>query len=275
MGSEVLIDFSKVPLSKLSYIVMTDVYSDEEKNAAYKEIKKRFLHTGCNSEVFMEYEEEAFEKRGELLSSYLISHNPSGQLLMQLYLEREKTLLFDHSDMLFSELLLCNGDTKNSFFTKAVEIELANIRKRLQDFNGDSEELANLKKAYFMLRERLSRNYDWKENSLTMALDDITLGTSSIVDLDAYCTKHEEKLNKAVEKLEQGKKLAILTLAKPLIIESVTSIESLDALYKHYILSRDMARLNPQRKAILKSLRSGKEIDYSFLSNEGLKRTLK
>lgn len=149
------INYRSMPLSKLAYIALTDVYSTEEKNAAYAEIKKRFSHTGCSSETFMEHEEGVFKRRGDLLSSYLIAHNPKGQLLMQLYLEREDTLPLGHLDMLFSELLLCNSDTKNSFFTKAVKIELENLRKRLQDFNGDSKELENLQKAYQLIKRKI------------------------------------------------------------------------------------------------------------------------
>lgn len=96
----------------------------------------------------------------------------------------------------------------------------------------------------------MAKNYDWKENSLTMALDDMVFDASSLTDTDDYC-------------------------AKPSIVKSVTSIDALDALYKHYILSRDMARLNPQRKSLLRSLQSGEEIDYSFLSDGRFEKRLR
>jgi len=124
------------PMSLLSFMILTNNYSVKEKNEAYEELRRRFSVNGCNYDAFMEYEQEAINKRGSNLENYLIKDNPSGQELMQMYFNyvygKE---IFQHGNLLFSENLLCNSDSKNSFFTRALKIELNNIKKRIEANN--------------------------------------------------------------------------------------------------------------------------------------------
>lgn len=273
MGNS-LIDVKRMPLSKLSYIVTTDVYSAEEKNLAYGEIKKRFASTTCSSSEFLTREERVFEKRGELLSSYLIGNNPSGQQLMEFYLDRDYDDLDESNNVLFSELALCNRDTENSFFVKAAKIELNNIGRRLENFDGSDEELTNLKRAYVELKKRIMLKFDQNNTSLIDYIWDITGGLSVFADMEKYMEKHGGKIDKVAEELENGKKLAILKLIKPSIVISIANSDTLNGWYIRYFFSKDMARLKPQQKSIITSLKKG-QVDYSFLSDDTKLRRVK
>ena len=270
--SNSLIDVKRMPLSKLSYIVATDVYSDEEKNLAYEEIKQRFASTTCSSSEFLAREERVFAKRGELLSSYLIGNNPSGQQLMEFYLDRDYDALDESNNVLFSELALCNRDTENSFFVKAAKIELNNIGRRLENFEGSDEELVNLRKAYVELKKRIMLKCDQNNTSLIDYIWDITDGLSVFIDIDKYMEKHGDKIDKAAEELESGKKLALLKLIKPGVVGAVANSETFNSWYIRYFFFLDMARLKPQQKSIITSLKK-EQVDYSFLSEDAkLKR---
>lgn len=222
MGEKVFIDLEKSPLSKLSFVVVGDIYNDKEKNLAYKEIKARLTDVGCSTDAFLESEHEVISRRGELLSNYLVSSNPSGQLLMELYLGSSSVGYSEADYMLFSEMLLCDSEIRKSFFAKVAEIELKNIQERLSR-PLEHEDVEQLRKAYEMLKSRLKKNPEGLDIMDHFGAD--------------------------------GQKM--------------------DSVYKQYLVGEDMVRLRPQKKAILKSLRSGEMVDYSFLDEVSLKKTLK
>ena len=118
-------NIKKYPISKLSFIILTDNYTEEEKKEAKEEIERRFSKNGCDYEEFMEYERNAISRRGQDINNYLIQDNPDGQLLIELYLKYVYNKeLYEHGNLLFSENLLCNSNSEHSFFVKAIKVEL-------------------------------------------------------------------------------------------------------------------------------------------------------
>jgi len=180
------------PMSLLSFMILTNNYSVKEKNEAYEELRRRFSVNGCNYDAFMEYEQEAINKRGSNLENYLIKDNPSGQELMQMYFNyvygKE---IFQHGNLLFSENLLCNSNSQRTFFVKALKLELYNLNKRLQTLATSSEEYQQLLLIYKTLYQRYNRKQEiWYENSLTDCVMDIVPEASSFMS-DKTKTKIE------------------------------------------------------------------------------------
>ena len=278
MEERMLIDFKRESLSKLAFIVVSDVYSDKEKNMANAEIKRRFSNSGCSREAFMETEEVVFAKRGDILSNYLFGNKPTGQLFMQLFLEKVWQLRnSEHGNLAFSEVLLCNNATINSFCTKALGIELKNLERRLANFQGEEKELNELKNIYAAIKERLVHskaryNSSWSYNSYTDVVDDIVFAPSAAINMEEFDLKYGQRINEAVAEIEQGKKLAVFKMVWPLLIEGLASTELVDTLSKYRIVNSDLSRLEMQKRAIIESLKNGSDVDYSNLSEAALRR---
>lgn len=251
----------KMSLSELSFIVTTDNYSDELKNEAYAEIQRRFKNNGCNYNIFMEYEEETISKRGSNIENYLISTKPNGQLLMELYFNYvDNHEALQHGNLLFSENLLCNSNSQKTFFTRALKIELDNIKKRLKELPTTSEEYKELFLIYQNLLERYKRKQMiWYEDSLTDCVTDIIPEVSSFMS-----EKTKDKIKKAANDWKNGSKFAMI---KCILMSAATNCEFLDYLNMHRIANRDLARLSQQQSSIITSLKSD-EVDYSFVKEK-------
>ena len=111
-------------------------------------------------------------------------------------------------------------------------------------------------------------------NSLIDNIWDITDGLSVFIDIDKYMEKHGDKIDKAAEELESGKKLALLKLIKPGVVGAVANSETFNSWYIRCFFSKDMARLKPQQKSIITSLKK-EQVDYSFLSEDAKLRRVK
>ena len=251
-------------LSELSFIVLTGNYSSDIKNMAYKEIKNRFLNNGCNYEAFMEYEEEAIDKRGNNIKSYLIQENPTAQLLMELYLTKVyKQESAQHGNLLFSENLLCNSNSQKSFFVKALKIEIDNIKKRIKTENNSNENIERLNLIYEILNNRYQRKQDiLYENSLTDCVMDTVTESSSLMS-----DKRIDNLEKYTKNWKNGSKTAMI---KCILYGIPLNIEILDYLNMKKIANKDLSKLHHQQKSIIKSLKNESYIDYSFIDTGSL-----
>lgn len=251
-------------LSELSFIVLTDNYSSDIKNMAHSEIKKRFLNNGCHYDAFMEYEEEAIDKRGNNIENYLIQVNPTAQLLMELYLTKVyKHETTQHGNLLFSENLLCNSNSQKSFFVKALKIELDNIKKRIEAENNSDEDIEKLNLIYEVLNSRYQKKQDiWYENSLTDCVMDTVTQSSSLMS-----DKRIANLEKYTENWKNGSKLAIIQC---ILYGIPLNIAILDYLNMKKIANQDLSKLYHQQKSIIKSLKNEQYVNYSFIDTESL-----
>ena len=255
--------FMAMPLSKLAFIITTSNYSTDDKNKAYEEVKKRFAHNGCSYKAFMENEEYVVEKRGEDLNNYLIGQNPDSQLFMKLFLEKTIDYFYESDGLMFSEKLLCNSNTKNSFCTRALEMEQKNLLRRLDGFKADTLEKKELEEVYKVIEQRLlKKNIKWSDNSYTDCVYDIISGFTSFFDDDEIDAKNETEL-KRLEKF----KLRLFML--------LSFNESLEALNQYYIIGKEFVRLSHQRRMILKSFISGSEVDYSNIDRSVAQKVMK
>ena len=252
-------NFRKLSLSELSFIIVSDNYSKEMQNQAYSEIKRRFSTNGCHYETFMEYEEEAVNKRGSDISNYLICPNPNGQQLMETYFKYVNGRgIHEHGDLLFSEVLLCNSNSQNSFFTKALRKELNNIKKRIEDSTSTKDDCEKLEMIWNILNERISKKQlIWYENSLTDCVINTVITSSSLMS-----PKRIEIIENMFKKLDE-KKFG-LSWIPMLIYSGLLNAEIIDYLNMHKIAHNDILRLSEQRKSIMSSLKK-QDIDYSFV----------
>ena len=258
-------------LSELSFIVLSDNYSADIKNLAYKEITRRFSNNGCNYNIFMKYEEEAISKRGNEMDRYLISPNPDGQLLIELYFNYvygyNAYEVGQHGNLLFSENLICNSNSQKSFFVKAIKIELNNIKNRMAMKNSSFEDFEMLNLVYNILSNRCNKKQEiWYENSLTDCVMDIVPEYSSLLS-----DKRNEKMKKCAEKCINGSRLAQF---QHFLYSSIIDSEIIDYLNMTRIANYDLSKLSQQKKSIIASLKSGKNVDYSFIDDERKQRIL-
>ena len=257
-------NIKKYPISKLSFIILTDNYTQEEKQQAKQEIQRRFSTNGCDYDLFMEYEERAIKQRGEDINNYLIKDNPNSQLLIELYLKyvynKESN---EHGNLLFSEVLLCNSNSEYSFFVKALKIELENIRYRLKKGKYNEEDIEKMNLIYQILEKRSERKNPnvWYETSITDCVMDIVDESSSL-----YTEKRKQKLEEKLTKLKEGSKLAYIELLPYSLLES----EILDNLNMQHIANKEFAKLRDQRVSIANSLCKHNVIDYSFINKKKL-----
>ena len=259
-------NIKKYPISKLSFIILTDNYTQEEKERAKQEIQRRFSTNGCDYDLFMEYEERAIRQRGEDINNYLIKDNPNSQLLIELYLKyvyNKESI--EHGNLLFSEVLLCNSNSEYSFFTKALKIELENIRYRLKKGKYNEEDIEKMNLIYQILEKRSERKNPnvWYETSITDCVMDIVDESSSL-----YTEKRKQKLEEKLTKLKEGSKLAYIELLPYSLLEN----EILDNLNMQHIANKEFAKLREQRISIANSLCKHNVIDYSFINKKKLIR---
>ena len=240
----------KLSLSELSFIVLNDEYDVLLRDAAKREIERRFSKNGCGFESFMEREYDAISKRGKDLSNYLITPQPDGQLLMETYFkyvnasERENL----HGDLLFSEVVLCN-DSGPSFVKKAFVEE---ITKRLH----------LLESIFRVLKKRVSMNEKrFTGTDIFRTMEDITDAPNSFCT-PKYCQRLEEVCEKA--KTSDESKLDAMYVCFRGI---VGSIERIDGINMTRIALQDGAKLGEQKRSIIKSLKKD-DVDYGFITPE-------
>lgn len=257
-------NIKKYPISKLSFIILTDNYTEEEKQKAKEEIQRRFTTNGCNYDLFMEYEERAIKQRGQDINDYLIKDNPNGQLLIELYLKYVYNKEFyEHGNLLFSEILLCNSNSEYSFFTKALKVELENIRYRLKKGKYEDKDLDKINLIYHILDKRSERKNPnvWYETSITDCVMDIVDEPSSL-----YTDKIKQKVEEISIKIKEGSKLAVIKSLPYSLLEN----EIIDNLNMKHIANKEYVKLREQRISIANSLCSHNVIDYSFISKKKL-----
>lgn len=250
-------NYRELALSQLSFIILSEKYTGEEQDKATQEIERRFSRNGCRFVPFMDYEEEAIKERGKDISAYLISPNPSGQQLMDVYFKYVyDNKLFGHGDLLYSEIMLCNEDSQNSFFTEALGIELKKISDRLKENNLSSEEYGNLKLIYSILRERYyKKQLKWYENSLSECVMDIIPHSNSFIS--PIREKKLEIINKEFETRKYSLKwLPFLTL------HGIFENDLINHLNLQRIAYSDYLKLSKQKDSILTSLEDY-EVDYT------------
>lgn len=246
-------------LSELSFIVITDHYSSDLKLKAEQEIRERFKNNACDYNCFMHYEKNTISQRGNKIENYLIQPNPDGQLLMELYFNYiYEQSIYQHHNLLFSEVLLCNDNSQRTFFVKALKIELNRLKKRLQTLSNDSIEYQQLSLIYQILNTRYHKKQPfWYENSLTDCVMDILSDESSFMG-----EERKEKLHQYIEGWKNRSKTA---LVKGLLFELVFYNPYLSCLNTYRIANQDIAKLSQQRKSIITSLKKGDDVDYSFV----------
>ena len=257
-------NIKKYPISKLSFIILTDNYTEEEKEKAKEEIKRRFSTNGCNYDLFMEYEERAIRQRGQDINDYLIKDNPNSQLLIELYLKYVYNKEFyEHGNLLFSEILLCNSNSEYSFFTKALKVELENIRYRIKKGKYQEEDLEKIKLIYQILDKRSERKNPnvWYETSITDCVMDVVDEPSSL-----YTKKRKNKIEIIFKKIKEGSKIALIKSIPYMLLEN----EILDNLYMKHIANKEFSKLKKQRTSIAESLCKHDKVDYSFIETKKL-----
>ncbi len=245
-----------LPVSRLSFMVLSKDLSDEDENRAYAEIKKR-LSSGSSIHEFMEYEEEAVQKRGNDINKYLIQDNPDAQLLMYLYFTKVYNKgCSQHGNLMYSENMLCNSDSQKSFFTKFIRRELNNIRDRINSGNESEEDIARLKLAQLCLEKRYNKKQSpWYENSLTDCVMDTVVTRSSLMSI-----KKEKNLE---AKTKEGSNMSMAQAIFYGVKYMVYDNELLDYLNMMRVAEKDVIRLLKQKRSIIMSMKS--PIDYSFL----------
>ena len=252
-----------LPVSRLSFMILTEELDIKDKNKVYSEIKRR-LSAGSYLNAFMEYEEDAIRKRGKDINKYLIQDKPNAQLLMYLYFtEVFKQEASQHGNLLFSENMICNSGEQNGFFTKFIRNELNNIRERISIANKSKEDVNLLELAYKLLENRYNQKQPiWYEDSLTDCVMDTVVTSSSLMSI--------EKTEKLKERADNGSKFAIV---QAILYGMVADIELLDYLNMRHVAKKDLIRLYKQKKHILSTLET--PINYSFLSDEKVLKRIK
>ncbi len=257
------VNIQKLPLSALSYTIIT--HSDSygvNPNEAEAEIKRRFENTGFDYDEFLAYEEDAIYERGEDRDNYLIGSNPSSQQLMETFFTQVYPVpaYSEHGRLLFSEVLLCNSRGGIEFFKEAVQWELQNIKKRLADGELSDEDRELLQSVYDILYSRSEVHRDlFQDNSISVSVMDFVLNESSLMS--------EKRIEHLDELVHRGKKLA---LYRAYLSSAVLTLDSVDHLNMMWFARKDFARLKGQRKSIMHSIRSGEEVDYSFIKEKSL-----
>ena len=212
----------------------------------------------------MEYEERAIRQRGKDINNYLIKDEPNGQLLIELYLKYVyNNEFYEHGNLLFSEILLCNSNTKNSFFTEALKVELYNIKYRMKKGKYKEEDLEKINIIYKILKERYEKDNPnvWYETSITDSVMRLVDEESSW-DTD----KRKEKLQKYLKELKEGSKLALIKVLPYSLLDN----EMLDDFNMQHIANKELKKLKDQRTSIAESLCKHNVIDYTFVDKKTL-----
>lgn len=247
------------PISELSFMILTKSSSENERNLAYQEIKRRFAKTGCGYDTFMEYEGNVIDKRGSDINAYLIQESPTGQLLLELYFKYiYGQEMEEHKNLLFSEVLLCNANSQPSFFTRALKIELKNLKQRIKQNQVSEEELERLTLVFKILEERYFKEPNiWYEDSVTNCILDI------VDTLASYMSVEKAQQFEEIVKSYRGRISA--KYLQGLFWGILVNIDLFDHLYMQHIANKELAKLKGQQTAIRESLKSSPITDYSFV----------
>lgn len=252
------INYYGLSLSELSFIVLTNTNDSNARNNAYNEIKRRFSTNGCNYDGFMDYEEDAIKERGNNISEYIINPNASSQKLMEIYFNYVHGNITMHGDLLFSELLLCNGNCKNSFFVNFIKNEIQKIKTRMASNNLTQDDIDILQFVNNALDERLKNSIPfYREDNIIDAVYDIAFTTP-------YFLLSEKKYEKISNKEYNDNNIInfMIDVIPTMIGERIFGSVIITDLAMELFIQQDNARLTRQKRSILKCK---DEIDYSFI----------
>ena len=250
-------NYNKLSLSNLSLIMLNKENSKEVRNAAEKEIQRRFKGTSCEFEQFREYEQRSIDKRGTDKENYLIGNNPSMQQLMDIYFRYVADRIY-LDNILFSELHFCNNDCRNAFFSTIVDLEYERINERLENHKTDINSMETLMLVEERLRDRQDEIYVFKSKE--------GAGSNFIYDimLDANFKTNLKILKKVCELFEAD--YEALKFDKSFGYDSIDSIktlsENLELAQINAFLKSDFRRLKNQKRILLNDLQTGNPVNY-------------
>ncbi len=252
-------DYFALSLSELSFIVLTNTDDNNVRNNAYNEIKRRFSKNGCNYDIFMEYEKRTIEKRGDSISEYIINPHTTSQKLMELYFNYvyEKNISM-HGNLLFSELLLCNDNCKNSFFINFIKNEIQRIKARMAADNLTQSDVETLQTISNALNERLEKTIPfYREDNIIDAIADISCSSPYFLFTEKQKKEFMEKLN--------NNKMSKMKMIPIMLGQMILGSDQIDCFAMKCFAERDNARLTQQKRSILQC---NNEIDYSFVDRD-------
>ncbi len=243
-------------ISQLSFIILSGSYDKLTRDNAKQEIIRRFSENGCEYDAFMEYEVDVIARRGNNIDDYLIAEYPSSQLYMTLFYNLVYNQSWnEHSNLLFSEVLMCNEDNYFGLTRKLLSIEYNNIEKRISLCNNLSEsELSQFLQIKDIIRKRLDKKPGF-ENSTTNLYMDICHTSSCLNGSERKI--HEIEL--LYSRYMEGKKIL---LPKLLLNMVLCDNELLDTIYMHYLGLKEGMHLGKQKNILIKSFKNGESVNY-------------
>ena len=250
-------NYKKLMLSELSFIILNNDPDSHYVKEADTELRRRFKYNGCDYDMFLKYEQSAILKRGKDIGNYLIYKNTDAQKLFELYFKSCINNSLIHYEILFSETHLLNEIGKNQFFDKVLNLEINNLGNRIKNNDKELEKLNQVKKFLLDIKKKLVRNV-WLENTATDFVFDIT---PSLYKIYGYWSR---KLNDTNEKELKYK-------FYNLMFNFFYNIGETDlGLYAaiHYFIFKDSIKISSQKRKIIKQLKNGYVIDYSFFNEE-------
>ena len=248
-------------LSELSFAYLTKNYGDDEKKLIRREIGIRFLNNGCDFNAFISKEANVINKRGEDINEYLIKGNPKAEDLFRVFFDYSYHENYEDRYLLLSEIMLCNNTSKRTFFTKCINLELKNLKYRIEK-NPKNENLERLESAYIALYKRYHEDwYSPKSNSLVYAFNNIIPSGRAIMSDEL-----EQKQREYLEKFPEG-------CIRYFIIGFLIQSDTIDAIKVRGLINEEMIRLGTQKESIISSLKNNKFTDYSDINVE--KRKIK
>lgn len=254
------------PISKLSFTVLSEDASSKDKNEAFKEIKRRFQYITYSYDAFMNFEEKAISKRGEDITKYLIQDNPTSQLLFEIYFNYVyKNKIFEHGNLLFSEVLLCNEEGKPTF-DKFLKLELKNIKNRLDNETLSQEEINKLSYIYNLFYRKVKffpQRYG-KETAIVNCVSNIMDGPHSYYN-PTKIEKVVDVYNRKKKEYNAGRKRSIVPIYILSIPSVISTIEFYDYYHMFFIAYKELFKIKPQEKSMIESLKTD-EVDYSFVN---------
>lgn len=232
-------------LSELSLILMNK--EGKNKNLVYKEFKRR---TNGLEKGILDHDEWVIDTRGLDINKYLVSKEPSLQLLFETYfnyVSGSKPYAGDYSQVLFSEMFLCNEMFfYNKLFFSIYNNELFNLEKRIESNNNENKgQLIKYKVGLILNKENILKRI--KESKL----EHIKYNEAYLLLKDE--ANGQEYIN---ERYFGGNNVPF-----------ISSFNPIEKIYSEFvplkIIACDSLRLNKQRSILYSESKKGTNLDYS------------
>lgn len=272
-------ELKKISISNLILVILNDKNDDILRKCAEFELKKRIRNVGWEYDDLLHFDDKVIKKRGLDVDNYLISPNVNMQQLMETYFLYNHDTDYYSNYLLFSEKHLCNEiDLFEPFFRKICAKEIKNIDKIC------TKEIVNSDKEYYdtlMLAHRkiLFRQQKAKQAIREIMKDDpveLLCANEAMCQLVSGTALCHDFLYNISDEERYDITSSRLGMLKAGILESLN-----DSLFDYDLMQylaglkfvlNDSAKLNKQKRQLLKQVRSGYAVDYE---SDSMQKALK